>query len=506
MEAEYIIVQAGGLGTRLGKLTKNRPKSIVPVNNLPIIFHLFRKYPKKKYIIIGDYKFDILRGYLQTFANVDYLLIKAKGKGNGAGIQKALKYIPINEPFMLIWSDLILSEQYIMPDIKDICYVGLSKIFTCSWKMCNGLLEKESSIENGVAGCFLLKDKSYLESLPEECSFTKWLQSNNIPLTEMDMMGSKEVGTAEAIYAIDPGENRCRPYNNIEFIENKVIKTGLTSEGKNLIDRESRWYRKVSAYGFQGIPQIYNYNPLTMERINGDNIFKANLDDYKKKQTINRLVDSLNTLHGYEMVAADCFGLKEDYYFKTIKRIQGIRDAIPFTNKEYIILNGKICRNIFYYSNDLEKQVCMYLFDAEFGPIHGDCTLTNTMINRDGTIYFIDARGYFGKREVIGDIYYDWAKLYYSISGCFDQFNIKNFDLEIGDTEVRYAIASSGWEHLTEYFLSKIPNCNIKKIKLIHAIVWISLASHCWEDYDSMCLAFYNGVYLWNEWMEDYAL
>ena len=44
MKTDYIIIQAGGLGTRLEHLTRNRPKAIVPVNNLPIIFHLFQKY------------------------------------------------------------------------------------------------------------------------------------------------------------------------------------------------------------------------------------------------------------------------------------------------------------------------------------------------------------------------------------------------------------------------------------------------------------------------------
>ena len=85
MKTDYIIIQAGGLGTRLGHLTKNKPKAIVPVNNLPIIFHMFRKYPDKKFIIIGDYKFDVLKKYLQNFAKVQYMLVKAEGNGNGAG-------------------------------------------------------------------------------------------------------------------------------------------------------------------------------------------------------------------------------------------------------------------------------------------------------------------------------------------------------------------------------------------------------------------------------------
>ena len=42
---DYIIVQAGGKGSRMQVLTRNKPKALVPVNNLPMIFHLFKKYP-----------------------------------------------------------------------------------------------------------------------------------------------------------------------------------------------------------------------------------------------------------------------------------------------------------------------------------------------------------------------------------------------------------------------------------------------------------------------------
>lgn len=39
----YIIVQAGGKGSRLETLTANKPKALVPINNLPMIFHLFQR-------------------------------------------------------------------------------------------------------------------------------------------------------------------------------------------------------------------------------------------------------------------------------------------------------------------------------------------------------------------------------------------------------------------------------------------------------------------------------
>ena len=59
MELNHIIVQAGGKGSRMERLTRNKPKALVPVNNLPMIFHLFKKFSDKNFIIIGDYKFGI---------------------------------------------------------------------------------------------------------------------------------------------------------------------------------------------------------------------------------------------------------------------------------------------------------------------------------------------------------------------------------------------------------------------------------------------------------------
>ena len=71
MGLNYIIVQAGGKGSRMQILTRNKPKALVPVNNLPMIFHLFKKYPDKKFIIIGDYKYDVLERYLLEFSDVN---------------------------------------------------------------------------------------------------------------------------------------------------------------------------------------------------------------------------------------------------------------------------------------------------------------------------------------------------------------------------------------------------------------------------------------------------
>ena len=108
-----VIIQAGGLGSRMNELTRNKPKGLIPIQYRPILFHLFQKWPGEEFIIIADYKFDVIDRYLSTFArNVNYVLIKAERKGNAAALKQAAALIPEQEPFIVIWSDLILADSF----------------------------------------------------------------------------------------------------------------------------------------------------------------------------------------------------------------------------------------------------------------------------------------------------------------------------------------------------------------------------------------------------------
>lgn len=497
-----VIVQAGGKGTRLENLTLNRPKCLVPVNNIPILFHLFNKYKNLDFVIIGDYKYEVLEKYLKTYAkDINYKLIKSSGTGNVCGIKDALKYVKEDEKIMLIWSDLILSEEFKPEDLPQGNYVGILENQPCSWSFQDGVLEKTATETNGVAGCFIFENKDFLKEISTIGSFTGWLKNSGIELQPMKMPNCIETGSLKAIKDLKDTENRCRPYNKIEFLNNTVIKEGLTEQGKELINKEIDWYKELSKYGFDSMPKTYSLNPLTMERINGENIFLTESNIERKEIILKNLLNAINKMHNLEMREANNDDIITEYYSKTIDRINSIKDVVPFANDEFITINGKNCKNPNIYCEEFKQYVEQNLLKTVFCPIHGDCTLTNTMVDKDNNVHFIDPRGYFGSQKVFGDIRYDWAKLYYSIIGNFDRFNIKDFELKISDKDVEYKIKSNGWESLYEKFLSEIKDININEIKFIHSIIWLSLASHCFEDYDSMCLAFYNGVYLINEFI-----
>lgn len=496
---EYIIIQAGGKGTRLGYLTKNKPKALVPVDNLPMIFHLFRKYPDKRFIIIADYQKAVLRKYLASFADIKYLVVEAEGTGTCSGIRQALGLIPSGQCFMLVWSDLILPEKLKLPEefqtdfsnCPQRDYIGISKTFPCRWSYQNRQFDEIRSTEHGVAGFFLFHNKDKLSQVPVSGELVRWMQSEQMEFEEISLAGTREFGILEEYRKL--GCEKCRPFNRITINGDRLKKEAVDEQGKGLAVRECAWYEKAKENHIKILPRIDSTDPLTMEYIKGKNIYECTLSFPEKKEILEKIVAALHMLHQSDSIEADPFSMKEAYYRKTMKRLKKIEDLIPFSREKTIIVNGKECRNIYFYQQELERKLEQLSCDR-FYFIHGDCTFSNLMLRPDGTPVLIDPRGYFGYTELYGDIRYDWAKLYYSLAGNYDQFNLKDFQLDLGEREVSLQISSNHWEDMEDEFF-RMTGADAEEIRLLHAVIWLSLTTYAWQDYDSVCGAFYNGIY-----------
>jgi GTP:adenosylcobinamide-phosphate guanylyltransferase len=496
---EYIIVQAGGKGSRMGKLTSNKPKALISINGTPLLLHLLRLHEKTKFIVIADYKYEVMESYLNCFAPARTELVKAHGKGTCAGINMAMERIPAATSFSIVWSDLYFESPIELTSVNQHAanWIGLSNTFSCRWQFDDHSLHEAESDRKGVAGVFVFKSKEQLAGLPDEGEFCRFLQKSGVRFKPFYLQDMREIGTLAGYEEFIKFLPRTRPFNEIKYLDSSVEKMPRDKMGAELAVFERNWYRATSSFRWDFVPEVFSFEPVfVMERIDGLPLHETNISLAEKEAVLTLIVSRLKEIH-QAFPSFPVQGWKNDYEAilgKSRRRLDSIRSLLPNVEVDYYYINGRKCINFYKHWTILEELACRY-YPKNYRFIHGDPTFSNILYDiRKARLCFIDPRGYYGREKLFGDVDYDWAKLYYSISGNYDQFNCGNFDLDMKSGEITLNIRSNGWEDLLSAFFAQV-ECDRMKIDFLHAIIWLSLTSYTWNDYDAVCAAFFNGIY-----------
>lgn len=496
-DIEYVIVQAGGKGTRMGHYTVNKPKCLVPVNDVPMIVNLLQVYKGKKVIIIGDYLLDVLESYLKTFCfQYDYKIISTNESGTSAGLKEAVKNIPDDKPFIVTWSDLFFLKEQEFSFNTDLL-VGLSNTFKCRWKLESNKFINESSNSCGVSGFFAFKDKSRFLNITADKSLVRGFLTDFYSEDDISSFYNHdcfEVGELENYENLLSQRLTHRFFNKVETKENKIYKTCVDSKYQDVHQKEKQWYQFVKGK-VDCIPSIYSTDPLIMEKINGKHLWQV---EDNKLEIINNYCDTLDSLHKIDSFTTDKNDCMSVYFAKSYQRVLEVKNLIKFLNEPSIKINGVNCLNPIYNIKDFEDTISFISNIDEYKVIHGDCTFSNTLVDSNSKIWLIDPRGIFGSTEIYGDPRYDWTKFYYSASGNYDSINSKKFKVSIVGNDVELQIKSNGYEDYSDLIIER-SGMSKKEIELIHSSIWLSLTGYVKEDIDSFLYAFYNGCYLWSK-------
>lgn len=112
-----IAILAGGLATRLGKITKNIPKSLININGKPFIdwqLDLLKEYGYKNFVLCLSHKSELIIEHLGDGSrfgiNINYSLDGNNQLGTGGAIKKALPLL--GENFAVIYGDSYLPINY----------------------------------------------------------------------------------------------------------------------------------------------------------------------------------------------------------------------------------------------------------------------------------------------------------------------------------------------------------------------------------------------------------
>ncbi|WP_304186204.1 NTP transferase domain-containing protein [Phenylobacterium aquaticum] len=497
----HVLVQAGGRGSRLRHHTWNKPKCLVSVDGKPILYHLFDRFPQARFVVIGDYMFDQLERYLQVNPpGVDYSLVKASAPGTLGGVADALQEIPADAPVVMAWSDLVLGDLPPWPQ-TELPVVCTTAAFTCRWTQApEGHLHEKPGTTGGIPGLFYFPRASVLPPPPPSGEFVRWFARAVPDFATLDCPDLEELGDFSTIETSNDRAGFSRYFNHVEMGETRVTKTVVDHAFDDVHSREVSWYGAAKGLGFRRIPKVYGEGPLVLERIKGQHAYQMDdLTPRERRAVLADHLDSLISLHDLGRTAADADDVRQVYLDKTISRVRSISAMVPGFERKAMTVNGRKCRNPFGgdQAAPLEELIDA-LQPSRFVPIHGDATFSNTLVDDKLRTWFIDPRGYFAKPGVMGDEWYDFAKVYYSAVGGYDAFNRRKFKLHVDHETVEVLMEDSPFIPAAQAIFPEYFGAEMGRIEVIHGLIWLSLSGYARDDIDSAIAAFYMGLY----WLE----
>ena len=95
---DQCIILGGGIGSRLGKITRKKPKPLIEVNNKPFINYIIKNFYRqgiRNFLILTWYKNHLFQKQLNTnFKDANIKIIKENKKlGTAGAIRNVFKYL-----------------------------------------------------------------------------------------------------------------------------------------------------------------------------------------------------------------------------------------------------------------------------------------------------------------------------------------------------------------------------------------------------------------------------
>jgi len=497
VEAEHktpaVLILAAGLGSRLGNLTKNINKAMLPINNKAIISYIIDKFPSEyEFIVTLGYKGNELKQYCElaypnhkfTFVEID----KYEGEGSGPGYSSLQCKQYLQRPFYFVTADCIIDskmphldgnwlgvyptaypEKYSTANLdKDDnilgftnknseghnnAFIGLASIwdYEIFWS------ELEANIKNGEI-------VSAFENISKYPSFKakhlKWLDTGNLD----DLNRTKEYLKDEplSLYKVTDeityNQGKFIKFNpSTDFIKNKAERAEAL---KYLIPSNFKSTDNFISYDWEKGRTLYTFDSSKLYKKFLDNL-RSNIGKSEKYYGSKELFDSF-------------------YKTKTEKRVESFIDRF---GSNYFLqaynINGKPYSSL---SNIIDKIDITSLYDNTLYTLfHGDLQFDNIICDLNTHKFtYIDWRESFGGSTKGGDIYYDLAKLY---GGSIIPYNLmkqeESIKLEEGSTMVNYSyyVSEELYEFKKYYENWIIDNgFDLNKVKLITAIIFLNMS------------------------------
>ena len=499
-----VLILAAGIGSRLGNLTKNINKAMLPIDNKAIISYIINKFPSNyEFVVALGYKGEFIKEYCKlaypnhkfTFVNID----NYTGDKSGPGYSALLCKQHLQRPFYWIVADCIIDSK--IPHL-DGNWLGVyptsypEKYSTIKTNNKDEIVEFKNKSKEGFDKAFI-----GLASIWDYNTFWEQLENNMVNgeiVTAFSNPNLYPSFKTKDLKWLDTGNlddlNRTKLYFNdnplslyketdeITYKENRFIKFNPDKNNINNKSKRANVLSKLIPSDFKSTNHFISY-----KWEDGDTLYQLdNLNLYKKfLGFLNSTIDNSLKLD----LSEDIF--QKFYLDKTNTRKQRfinkygekyINEPLTINGKQYPSLKTLLKNNL-----KLDK----FTHSKCYSSFHGDLQFDNILYNESKDKFtYIDWRESFGGNTSGGDIYYDLAKLY---GGILIPYNLmkkpNSVKLSEGETIINYNHdVPVNLQKFKTYFEKWINNSkyDLDKIKLITAIIFLNMSPLHDESFGKM--------------------
>lgn len=491
--SKQIVIACAGLGTRMQEINTDIHKGLLPFENKPILWHLVFSLPIHcEIIILLGHKGDLIRDFLllsfpeKRFQFIEVLDYSSSDSGTAISLLFAEPYV-ISD-FWYVPCDGIflegLSKILENSPMEDTIYVAPLKSVTTpsEYTIIN--------IEDGAAESIYFKPKE-IEDYDSCTVFTglMYIKDSNDFFKRLKVFENREFVTSlprgilcRQVYDwIDLGSPKefirntsksskfdfSKPHEFTYILPERIIKYFADSEeaSKKLIKPSMIPNAYPSEVKHKG--QFLSYRKVggvTLYHVINPDIFLHLLE---------WLSETL-WMQSSESIQGD---LEAFYIGKTKNRIDQINQKLPYDFESNYNLFGKVQITPRSILNKIDWNVIRQ--HSVTVNIHGDLQFDNILIESDGSFRLIDWRTTFGSQNLLGDLYYDLAKLLGGIHMNYLKIKEGDFDFSFSDGLIEYSIPSVAEPSVLENLLfdfAKAHYLNIDKINYLVAIIYLNMA------------------------------
>lgn len=507
MNNKTIVIPAAGLGSRLCSFTKNYSKAMCTLGTMPVISHIINQFTDQdEIIILLGYKGDLLKQVVEAChpnKNIKFVMVdRFEGEGSGLGYSLHCAYDLLQKSF-LFWScdtvlpgfDLSLcdytknwsivstitdhfdSYRHMKLDSRSVVgifpkdvdrrldlysYVGVSYIHDYKefWDAWNN--NHEAFISGGET--YGLVNLHQLDAYIA----TNWIDTGNREILEH----------YKAIYASKMDETVLeKPDEAIWFINDRVIKFHIDT--KFIQDRVERFKTclcdKQKSNKIK-LPQLICYSDNVYAYKRADGIIASKVIT---SSMLRDILDKYLNVDYVELSDQEKIDIYNNFYRdKTLSRISKYCSEYEDIDHNCII-NGIACKSATELIETLNwNQLAKNgIFTYNY---HGDFHLENILVNHDEYI-MLDWRQNFGK-TMVGDIYYDIAKMWHSLivnhsmvrENLFTVENNSKHDVHI---DIHRTLVDTECENVLKEYVTNSDVYSYEQSELLTAVIFLNIAA-----------------------------